>query len=269
MTLTVDTVVEVVSSWASPVLVRTKDGGEWWVKDPKTSLSAHPNEYRKALANEYVVAKLGQLIGSPIWESALIEIPPDIRIPAQPRSRRVGEFLVPGIGWASRHQVGRTVHANLRYRDKADNMRRYVGLLALFDWCTGSNPGYLYGAERFEIYSRSCGAFFGGPWWTAESLQTVREGFLPPFYYGDWNGANRKQLQELLSRDRRYSLDSDEIETVAGKLEKVTETDISQIIDGIPLHWGIDDDEREVLGVLLSDRRIRVADRLRQLGDAA
>lgn len=250
--LRLSSVVRVASSWASPVLARADDGNEWWVKDPRTSVRREKdneekkNEYRRSLANEFITAGLGKLIGAPVWDSCLIEIPEGVSIPGRSGSRRTVDTLAPGIGWASKHLPLRITGSDLRYRDEADNIRRFVSLMALFDWCSGEAPGYIYGPDRLEVYHRSGGAF----------LNTDREGLLPPFGYADWGRANRVQLRGMVR------FDGDEIDRVAGRLRGLCDEDIATVFLQAPRSWiGI---ERSDLYIRLLDSREHVAQRLEE-----
>lgn len=251
--LRLSSVVRVASSWASPVLARADDGNEWWVKDPRTSVRREKdneekkNEYRRSLANEFISAGLGKLIGAPVWDSCLIEIPEGVSIPGRSGSRRTVDTLAPGIGWASKHLPLRITGSDLRFRDKADNMRRFVSLMALFDWCSGEAPGYIYGPDRLEVYHRSGGAF----------LNSDREGLLPPFVYADWGMANRAQLREMVR------FDGDEIDRVADRLCGLSVFDIGSVIAAVPRPW-MASDVREGLVLRLDDTRYPVAQRLEE-----
>ena len=117
-------------SAASPFLGKCSDGATWWIKPPVAGMT-------KALVAEWVVGRMGRLIGAPVCEVALVDIPNALL----PCEFAPGRSLVAGTGCASRDLAGTPteIRTTLQHREDDDNGRRHAGVFAIVDWFYGSD----------------------------------------------------------------------------------------------------------------------------------
>jgi len=197
------------------------------------------------LVSEFIVSRVGRLIGAPVCENGIVEVPNELA----GWEFRPGSALVAGFGHASLAVDSAHESRSLEHRSNDDNARRHVGVYALHDWCWGEDVQWLYSASADErIFSHDHGYYFppyGAGWNTSELVSKVLEP-----HFGRWPSAG---------------LDASEIERVAGAIEGVTGADIERILQEVPASWPITDDELETVGYFLEERAPGVAARIREL----
>ncbi len=121
------------------------EGNDWCVK-PLTNPQGPC-----VTVKEYVVARVGRLIGAPVCDVAVVKIPSDIATAKHPAGLAHGSRDVPGA-------VNLT--GQLTHRHDDDNRRRHVGVHALYDWCWGADPQWLYDpADEWRLYSHDHGFY--------------------------------------------------------------------------------------------------------------
>ncbi|HEY3747996.1 MAG TPA: HipA family kinase [Pseudonocardiaceae bacterium] len=111
------------------------DGNRWWVKP-----SDQP-ELEQALVTEFIVGKLGRLIGAPTCGNAVIRISSDLI----GWEYKPGKGLIEGLGHGTIHiedAIEKKKH--LEDRAKDDNRSRHAGIFALYDWCWGDDAQWLH-----------------------------------------------------------------------------------------------------------------------------
>jgi len=119
---------------AGSFLAADQAGRRWWVKPP------HQGELDSALVTEYVVGKLGHLIGAPTCENIVFEITADF----ERDEFAPGKFLRAGLGHATAEVVAaKEERTTLGHRHEDDNAVRHAGIFALYDWCWGSDEQWL------------------------------------------------------------------------------------------------------------------------------
>jgi len=225
---------------SSPFLASGSDGHQWWVKPPQVQL-------KKALVTEYVVGRVGQLIGAPVCETAVIEIPTSLL----PWEFRPGQQLPTGFGSATRDLPGvvTEIRGSLSHRGDDDNARRHGGVYALVDWCFGDDLQWLlHTSDQWTLYSHDHGWYLppGGPDWSLASLRAAVDvaGPVP----GTPTGLDKTHLDRL-----------------ADGLEAVTREALQKIMMDVPISWPVAGAELECLGWYLEHRAPLVAARLRAL----
>ncbi|MEV7014048.1 HipA family kinase [Streptosporangium sp. NPDC051022] len=231
------------NSFASPFLAAASDGHRYWVK----CIDTCPEHAKMSIAIEYIVSGVGRLIGAPVCESSLIRIPEEMA--GWPLGPGQGK-LQAGLAYASRALSNAIEHRPaLESRTADDNRRRQVGIYALWDWCFGSDPQWLYDLENDKsIYSHDHGLYFptnDGSWERKRLIQCVDE---PNELDEAPHGLNREAVRE-----------------VAAALEKVDRDALVQILRGVPTSWPVSDDDLEALGWFLEYRAPAVAGRVRAL----
>ncbi|MEU8200380.1 HipA family kinase [Streptosporangium sp. NPDC049046] len=231
------------ASWGSPFQVRAGDGHDYFVKVLE---GCTRNWARGALVAEYVVSRVGALIGAPVCQSSLIRIPEELRGHGIAR----GVELTPGIGHASRTiRHADEVRDRLGHRRRDDNRSRHVGLYALYDWCYGDDPQWLHDLEDdYTVYSHDHGLYL--PPNTGEiSPQVLRDA--------------KDEPNEL--PDVRNGLNAEAVALVADALEKIDREVLVNIMCGVPASWPATDEELATLGWFLEYRAPVVAGRVRNL----
>jgi len=216
------------------------DGQIWWLKPPGQ------NDLDFALSTEFVVARVGQLIGAPTCTSMVVEITRDLEHYEFRRGRRLRE----GFGHATLAvDAAQEVRGELRWRTEDDNKSRQVGIYALYDWCWGCDDQWLHCVTSDkEIYSHDHGCYLppSGHKWDVPSLQ------------------KNVDIPHLLGVSP-IGLSNHAIEAVAQSLEKVDKSGLLQILRTVPTSWPVHDNELETLGWFLERRAPAVAARLRNL----
>ncbi|WP_203841813.1 hypothetical protein [Winogradskya humida] len=161
-----------------------------------------------------------------------------------------GVHLSPGLAHASQalRNADERGRPSLSSRTRDDNRRRQAGIYALYDWCFGADPQWLYDLDHdHTIYSHDHGLYF------------------PPTDQGRWSLADLEAAADLANElpDSRGGLDSDQVTLVATKLEAVTRSQLAAIMRTIPSSWPVSNDDLEALGWFLEHRAPAVAERLR------
>lgn len=221
-----------------PALVLGSDGNQYWMK------TCNNPQGPRVPVNEFVVGRLGRLLGAPVCAVALLGIGEDI---AGDRLAD-GRLLEPGLAHGSLNVVDASFDRALGHREKDTNAARQAYLYAMFDWCWGDDPQFLYAVQHdMETYSHDHGFYFpGGRNWTVAGLQGHADEPHP---------LNHPQT----------GLDASALERAARRLTAITRDDIAAVLGQVPASWAVGDDELEALGQFLDRRRLGVAQRLRDL----
>lgn len=225
-----------------PFQALASDGQVYWVKMVQNAQGP------RVLATEQIVSACGRLIGAPVCETALIEIPEELDGDALAN----GTVLRAGIAHASRNIANSQFDKwhTPQHRDQDDNRRRHAGYFALYDWCWGDDMQWLYDlSDERKTYSHDHGHFLpGGPNWSIEALE---------------QNVDTPHEIDPLSR----GLDPGELARMAGVLDNVGREAIRTIMQAVPVQWGIGAADLEAVGWFLERRRAGVAQRLRALAD--
>lgn len=232
------------NSWGGPFRATANDKQSYFVK----SLQTCPQDQQASLAVEQIVARAGRLIGAPVCETTLIRIPAAlVGWTPRPGCPPLQEGLAHASLAVSNAEEHRT---SLIARTDDHNSQRQVGVYALYDWCFGTDPQWLYDLDRDRmIFSHDHGLYFppdGRGGWTRQDLVNHAD-----------------QAHEL--PDPRSGLAAEEAKKVALVLEQVTRADLTEMLSSIPASWPVSDDDLEALGWFLEHRAAAVAARVRNL----
>lgn len=225
---------------SSPFLAECSDGDTWWVKAPQPNLA-------KALVTEVVTGLCGRLIGAPVCDVTVVEIPKMLL----PWEFKPGVQLPTGRGSATRNlpPVVLEERGNLGHRTQDDNSSRHVGVYAITDWTFGSDFQWLYQTnDDWRIYSHDHGWYLppSGPDWSQDQLRATVD-------------------QPHVLPDNPSGLDPHQIDSVARHLESVTRDALLGVLRQVPASWGATEAELETLGWYLERRAPAVASRIRSL----
>jgi hypothetical protein len=194
---------------------------------------------------EQIVARVGSLIGAPTCHVVRMGITVD----HDGTTLSSGKVLHVGVEHASLDVSGALWESGTAVqRSKDDNARRYVGWMALYDWCWGGDMQFLYDPGNDDQFvSHDHGWYLPpvGSTWTANDMVTFAD--LP---------------HPLADPTNHCTLDM-ALET-AGRLRGVTRTDLVDTLVMIPASWSATDDDLEAVGYFLERRAEQVAERLLQ-----
>ena len=210
-------------------------GRQWWVK-PLNNLQGE-----RVVVTEAIVGAVGQLIGAPVCEAAVVVLPEELR----GWEFRPGSQLEPGLAHASRAVDSALEDRQLLYRDRDDNGQRHAGVFALYDWCWGGDDQWLYSeSDDRKLFSHDHGYYLPeGPRWTERSLEDKVD--------------EPRQLRYPIE-----GLDDSELAHLAARLRGLRANDLADALRTIPSGWPVTDTELETVGWFLDRRAGPVAHRL-------
>ena len=221
-----------VHKWGTasqPVALICSDGQEHVVKGPQVQRMA---------VNDHVVARLGHLLGAPIPEICLVNVPDEL-IKINPQMLP----MVAGVGHGSKRVPDVTERVDpIQHLDAGDNRTRFAALAVLYGWIGSNDRQFLYGkADPWAVWSVDHGHFFpGGPNWTVASLA----------------GGGSTGPEPGLKADCK--LVAADLAPIKARLSTVTADLIAEIVAGPPDEWGITLAERVALGQYLDSRRVEM-----------
>lgn len=231
------------SSGAGAFFGLADDGRQYWIKVPGNE------QGDQVLVNEVIVAGLGRLLGAPVRERVLITVPASL---TNWSDFPVRSSETPMLAHGSLHVPGAEDADDFRYTRRDGNAQRQAAMIALWDLCLGDDPQWLYETSAaFSMWSYDHGFWF-----------TTGE--------GDWDAA---VLQRIVGLDGSVpqpptGLDSKELLAVAERIERLDARALLSVMSAVPVEWGTDDGNLEVMAWFLFRRRTAVAHRLRTLAGA-
>lgn len=213
------------------------DGREYWVKAPNNPQGNY------TLAAEVVVHGLGRLLGAPMPETALLQIPDSMRFEYAPARRLKG-----GVGHGSQNiQPAIVADEWETYIALDGNRERQAVIFGLWDLCMGGDPQWIHNpAEDYSIWTFDHGFWLGGESsddWSADSLRSI--GTTPWQYDLDPGGLSASALVRT-----------------ADKIASLTADQVQSIISDVPLEWAIRHEDLDALCDLLIKRAAGVSGRL-------
>ncbi len=223
---------------SAPLLTLASDGNAYWVK------TQHNPHGQLSLVVERFVQAMAQYLGAPVPECELINMPAE-HVSGYRSSD--GASLSPGVSHASL-LVGTnsTEGDTLIHLKRDDNSRRAASYVALWEWCAGEDPHWLYSsAEDYSMWSFDHGLWIGGasPWELSELPGMV--GVKSP-----WAGSIK-------------DMDSLSFMELADRVEAFTKNHAVNAVATIPIDWGFADEDLIHLAQWAYDRRTTTAQRLR------
>jgi hypothetical protein len=205
----------------------------------------------RVAVTDQIVGRIDTLIGAPTCEVAVIRIDDVV----EGYEFRSGVKAEKGFAHGSRAADDVDDARALMYRDRDDNARRHVGVLALYDLCWGSDEQWLNAVnDEWRVYSHDHGWYFPPgrpPYWTESDLL---------------NAIDDDHTFEPQAKD----LAVDEIGRICERLRSISRDEIKDALMLIPKSWPVTDEELAVVGYFVERRMPDVADRLEKLkGDQA
>ncbi|MCD5351493.1 HipA family kinase [Kineosporia mesophila] len=219
----------------------TNDNQRWWIKplnntqDPRVTVT------------ELIVSRAARLIGAPVCEASVIEIPEDLA----DEEFLPGVGLIPGLAFGSRHVDDVLEERALTHRREDDNRTRHAGVYALYDWCWGSDDQWLYQtSDDNRLFSHDHGQYLpGGPYWTVRRLEEE---------------VNTPHVQACDPR----GVDPSALRACAQRLDGLSGSDLGEVLAGIPSEWPVSDAELAAVGWFLERRAPAVSLRLQKMAES-
>lgn len=227
-----------------PHLLRASDGHLYIVKLTSNKLGP------KALANEYLGSRLGELLHLSFPRAGLIHLSHSA-LDTMPLLRRLG--APPGVHFAVRY-LSRSEYVRPWHLRQAVNRREFAGVI-LFDHILQNEDRTLnrrnllarYEKQGIRLYAIDNTHLFGSGCWHRENLMR----------YADVVRINDRLAYGCLLR--RYLKPMD-FQPYLDKIHAVVPEKINAILEEIPAVWLDEDDRRSVKAVVMA--RLSMADRI-------
>lgn len=224
------------SGGSGAFLGQCDDGRRYWLK------VLNNGQGPRVPITEQIVARAGRMIDAPVCEVRTASIGATL---AGWEFRR-GRVVEPGIAHASLAVQPCVEVRAMQRRSDDSNARRHLGIMALYDWCWGSDPQWLINVDQDgAFYSHDHGWYLpprGAGWSEAAMMASVG---LPNEFKDPGGG--------ILAQD---------VLEIAEKLKSVQREAIADALRTIPQEWPVDDQELECVGFFLESRACGVAQRL-------
>lgn len=197
----------------------------------------------KAIFTEQIVAGLGRLLGAPVADVALVQLPEALvdELNANREAHGIDYTAVAGVHHGSRWVEGYGQRAELAHVDT--NRESFGALDVLYTWApyTGDYQWIYADAAPHAVMSVDHTPFFpGGPAWSEETLAADEATVV----------ANEKLATiGLANADRRAAVH---------RLRGITERQIAYVVARPPRAWGVSASERLALARYLWLRKDRV-----------
>lgn len=212
-------------SFSKPVLVGCDDGNLWVLKGLQN---------QRAIVNEQVVARIGALIGAPVCEVDIIELPQEL-CALEPQLADVA----PGLGHGVRYVADTSDREGVKHTAEPGNVPRFAALQVLYTLTHAGDHQLIYSTIAPHIvYSVDHGHFFpSGPNWTVNTLAAC-----PP-------------VQQLDPTFAACGIAANELKVIRPVLAAATDEKLQEIVGSVPAAWGIGDAERSSMHDFLVRRR--------------
>lgn len=188
----------------------------------------------RAMTNDRIVGLLGKVIGAPVGEVTLVDLPADLT-----QGEPALSHMEPGITHGSAIIPDCSNRESIKYTDVPENRARFALLAILYGWAGASDHQVIYENQPPNlVHSVDHGHFFpGGPQWTEQTLST----------------AARARPDDTIKQGA--GLSDAELHEAARRLQDVADATIAGVVAGIPDEWGLSADERVALAEYLVRRR--------------
>jgi HipA-like protein len=222
------------STFSKPVKLSCSDGQVYVVKGRQVG-----RDLGRHLFNEHIVGRLGHIIGAPVGEVALVDVPSDLIAADQ----KLAHFL-PGLAHGSRFVSGYSERSGFEHTTVQENRQRYATLCVLFSWLGAGDHQFIFQKSPPNlVYSVDHGHFFSENW-TVESLARSPSAVMDPVF-------------------QCCALTTDELNEARVRLEGITEDDIAGTVGAPPDEWGVSLQDRIAMAEYLWKRRDELNQALR------
>lgn len=222
--VSVVTVLRAFGTASRPVLVECSNHEQYVIKGSQNA---------KMLYNEYVCARLGNLLGASVGWAVFVEIDPALRA-----NDPVLQHFGAGLALGSLRIPSASDRAVIKYNDIPQNRSAFASLAILYTWVKANDHQLIYQeTPPNPVWSVDHGHHFpSGPNWTITSL-----------------------TDEInITRDAFFDscmLLPDELQPFWVKLAAITDDDIDKVTKAPPVEWGVDTADRNALRNYLITRR--------------
>ena len=231
------TFIKRVDSFSRPVWLECNDNKIYVVKGQHAG---------RAIFNDQIIARLGQLIGAPVGQPVVIIIPDELK-QIEPQLHDISSGLAHGTLWIT----DTTDRLWLAHTDKDYNRSRFAALSILYGWLCANDQQLIYSnQDPYLVHSVDHGHFFpGGQDWNVQSL------------------ANNPQVQPYPEIYNNCSLKDEDIKASLINLNKITYGDIIKVVGLPPDEWGVSMSERVEISKFIISRRDEMLARFAGIGE--
>lgn len=157
------TILKTADTGTRPFLAEATDGHIYWCKQ------YHNDHGYTATINEIVGCVIGNELGAPILDWAILDVPTELRNTYTPTSKQGNRVIINGIPVFGTRQIHASIQTDqLRYVEKDSNYNRIPLLTALWILCNAQDIQLLFDASNdYSTYSLDHGLWFGSdevPW---------------------------------------------------------------------------------------------------------
>lgn len=208
-----------------PVVLGCEDTHDYVVKGRQNG---------KMIVNEQIVGCLGRLIGAPVGEVRLIEIP-KVLIDAQQELSHIQS----GIAHGSKFIPNCSDRQWINHEDVDHNKNRFCKLALLYGLVVANDHQLIYElSDPKRVYSVDHGHFFpDGPSWTVESLREVTT------------------AEPDLNLVNECNLSKQELYACAQELENMVPEGVAMVVAAPHESWSISMEERIAVAEYIEKRR--------------
>jgi hypothetical protein len=196
------------------------DGRDYAVKDPN-----NPQDLR-VLFNDQVGARVARLVGAPVPAARVVDVPAAVAATITFSNGKVAAGgACHGSQWIERDV--RSAPNGATHTTPTENAPRYAALGVLFTLIHNTDRQFLYATTTPRVvYSVDHGHSFGGsPSWTASSLSSAA---VPGTI--DWVSG--------------VAPTPGDVRPILRRLRGVSPSRLATVVGGVPMTWGVSDDER-------------------------
>lgn len=231
--------------------------GDYWI-----AKSLINKREERATVTDALIGAVAPLIDAPTCDTAILWYPDD----EEPLIVETGVQLEPGTYFhGSKRLIQKQVikpERQVKYGQRDDNARRWIGLAALYDWCWGQDPQWLFHTEDdTRLYSHDHGWYLPGPngTWSSQGLKDKVD--QPHSLLDDvYSAPDVELLHAILIENPHYCSE------YANSLREITADQLAASLTSIPESWPVSDHELADLGWFLYRRAAPVAQRLENFG---
>jgi len=216
-----------------------------------------------ALVNEYVCYKLAKLLELPIAEAALINVDHAfVEVYGEEISQFIGEPLQPGVHYGSKKIMKASPVSSHRLIQSSSNSHLVPNILLFDQWIGNCDRDANKGNMLFDMLKKEIVIIdhshvfeLGVLWGLYKGSIQLNRLIGSPFKVYEHQGCIFSKLAHIVKGNNPFS-------DIISKMGRITNEQLWNIIDEVPLEWGLTYDEKKTLHNFLCERLGRITDAL-------